>query len=83
MHDMHAVDVLHFLDDLVEVGGVGRQHRDVAYLCAFLDPDDVDSAERSAGLADRGRQARERPRRVVEPVRSVALNDADGCIQRT
>ena len=55
------------LDDPLEVIGVGRVDRDVAHLDALLDADEVDRAERAAGLADRLREARERPRRIREP----------------
>ena len=61
--DLDAVDPANALDDPLEVLRVGCVDRDVADLDALLDADEVDRAERAAGLADRAREPPERARR--------------------
>ena len=76
--DLDALDAANALDDPLEVLGVGRVDRDVAHLDALLDADEVDRAERAAGLADRAaRGARTTPGASASRTRMVALNDAD------
>ena len=65
--DLDAVDRADALDDPLEVVGVGRVDGDVAHLGRLLDADEVDRAERAAGLADRLREPCERARGVGEP----------------
>ena len=57
--DLDARHLVHGVGDRVHVRGVVREHGDVADLRPALDPDEVDRAERAAGLADRLGEARE------------------------
>ena len=60
--DLDAVDRADGRDDPVDVLLVGREHGHVADLRAVLDADEVDRAERAAGVADRRREPGERSR---------------------
>ena len=71
---LDAVDVLDRGDDVVEMCRVGAHDRDVTHLRHSFDAHDVDRAERGAGFADRGCEARERARAVVQA-------NAHGCAE--
>ena len=58
--DLDAVDGADGGHDPLEVVGVGRLDGDVAHLRAAVGADEVDRAERAAGVADRLRDAGER-----------------------
>ncbi len=65
--DLDAVDMLDGGHDGFEMRRVRTQHCDVANLRQPFDADDVDRAQRSTSLADRGCEPRERAGTVVEP----------------
>lgn len=65
--DLDPVDGMDSREDRVEVLLVVREDGDVADLRRSVDPNEIDRAEQAARLADRGGQARERARPVLDP----------------
>jgi hypothetical protein len=75
VNDLDSLDRANGRDDCVKVRLVVGEDVDVANFRRTLDPDEIDRAEQSAGLADCGCQAGEGAGMILDP-------DADRCAER-